>query len=290
MSVALTAFVLGPAVSQHPDFWTGAWKYFSVNASATNVEYFIPGVFEGFKSTGVNGSLWSVSFEVLMYVGLAGVYCLGVARNRALFNTAFFISLVVLYMSPNLLPDWFDATRERCAFLFFSGAFYWVNRDKVNLNPLISFAAIIACGLALHTDKYIVTYLFCLPYLVFMVAFAPFPKWPFGDYSYGVYLYGWPVQQGILYFNYNMSVWENQLIGCSLALVCGIISWYIVEKPALQAKGPVSRLLQGSVKRLALLFRKPKNSATLQGDASPTASTASASSVQDEAKSPSAVV
>ena len=58
-----------------------------------------------------------------------------------------------------------------------------------------------------------------------------------GDYSYGVYLYAFPVQQSLIYFFKNsMTAWQLVLYSLSLTLVLAAVSWHVIEKPALRLK------------------------------------------------------
>jgi peptidoglycan/LPS O-acetylase OafA/YrhL len=52
-----------------------------------------------------------------------------------------------------------------------------------------------------------------------------------GDYSYGVYLYGWPIQQVLSSLDFSTSTRWNQLATMALALACAVVSWHFIEKP-----------------------------------------------------------
>jgi peptidoglycan/LPS O-acetylase OafA/YrhL len=59
----------------------------------------------------------------------------------------------------------------------------------------------------------------------------------FGDLSYGLYIYGWPVQQGLLYASGGRLLWW-QLFPLALAIAAALafLSWHLVEQPALRLK------------------------------------------------------
>jgi peptidoglycan/LPS O-acetylase OafA/YrhL len=59
----------------------------------------------------------------------------------------------------------------------------------------------------------------------------------FGDLSYGLYIYGWPVEQTLLYASGGKLAWW-QLFPLALAItgVIALASWHLVEKPALRRK------------------------------------------------------
>jgi peptidoglycan/LPS O-acetylase OafA/YrhL len=55
-----------------------------------------------------------------------------------------------------------------------------------------------------------------------------------GDYSYGLYLYGFPNQQAILAINPALGEWYwNLLLAIPCAAVVAVGSWWLVEKPTL---------------------------------------------------------
>jgi peptidoglycan/LPS O-acetylase OafA/YrhL len=77
-------------------------------------------------------------------------------------------------------------------------------------------------------------------YLLFYVAFEPaIPLANFGkrgDFSYGLYLYGWPIQQLLLL--YVPTITPMGIFWCALplTLVAAILSWHFIEEPCLRRK------------------------------------------------------
>lgn len=78
-------------------------------------------------------------------------------------------------------------------------------------------------------------------YLLFYIAFLPEIRLQdFGrktDLSYGIYLYGWPVQQLLLkYFPNAFSPLTLFAAALPLTCACAYASWHLVEKPFLKLK------------------------------------------------------
>ena len=105
------------------------------------------------------------------------------------------------------------------------------------------FLSIFICILSAYYFKGL---MFTLPtfgsYVVFYLAFSlhfRMYRWArFGDFSYGVYLYAWPVQQMLLlYFEPSMNVWNLFSLATLISVFLAVLSWNIVEKPALSLKG-----------------------------------------------------
>jgi peptidoglycan/LPS O-acetylase OafA/YrhL len=77
-------------------------------------------------------------------------------------------------------------------------------------------------------------------YLMLFIAIAPglsHPRFePPGDISYGVYLYGWPVQQALQALFPGISGWAMLFPAVVITCAVAAASWLFVEKPALQLK------------------------------------------------------
>ena len=65
------------------------------------------------------------------------------------------------------------------------------------------------------------------------------------DVSYGIYIYGWPIAQAIVYFAINRNVELNPIIYFVLTMLLVVpisfFSWIFVERPSLKMKRTVSR-------------------------------------------------
>lgn len=84
VAVCVTVFVIGPLMTTLPlvQYFRGAdtWTYLLSNASLVVGRYTLPGVFESNPyPAAVNGSLWTLRYEALMYIILAAF---GVAARR----------------------------------------------------------------------------------------------------------------------------------------------------------------------------------------------------------------
>jgi peptidoglycan/LPS O-acetylase OafA/YrhL len=81
---------------------------------------------------------------------------------------------------------------------------------------------------------------FALPYIILYLAklkckLNNFSK--FGDFSYGIYLYSFPVQQMVVYFyGTEISITKMFFLSSIIVLPLSILSWFLVEKPAMRLK------------------------------------------------------
>ena len=58
----------------------------------------------------------------------------------------------------------------------------------------------------------------------------------FGDYSYGLYLWGYPAQQIAVALVGPQSALANAACGFLIALPLAVVSWHVLERPALRLK------------------------------------------------------
>jgi peptidoglycan/LPS O-acetylase OafA/YrhL len=228
---------------------TQTHRYFLKNITLFfGVDHHLPGVFTEVPFKGaVNGSLWTLPYEVKMYAILAlllsVISYLGkrlkfiTVRKMILFIAIFSIGLNIFNHFQVVLPIKFVHLFS----MFFVGAAYYVWRDRIVLS--LSWALITLSLLLLSSiDKDIFFILFCfvLPYLVFYAAYLPageirnFNK--YGDYSYGIYIYAFPVQQSLAQMIPNITVSTMIALSFMVTLIFAFLSWHLIEKRFLKMK------------------------------------------------------
>lgn len=252
--LAVTVLLLGPAMTVLPvaDYLVHPntrW-YFIYNAFLYPA-YNLPGVFDGLPFTAVNGSLWSLPVEFLMYLVFPLVYVcgrrLGGSRLLVVFTVLLCaISLYLVRVNPPTTPLVFYGTGLLSVLdagpYFFIGAVFSLTKLRDYLNPSIALFLIGVLVFAhpqsalwMELALYLVA-----PYCVLAFAICASPglqhagRW--GDPSYGIYLYGWPLQQVALHYIPNLSAIGNTLIALPLAAAAAYTSWYLIEKRALALK------------------------------------------------------
>ena len=58
-----------------------------------------------------------------------------------------------------------------------------------------------------------------------------------GDFSYGTYLYAWPIQQTLVtYFQSRLTPWTLFAAAAPLSVLAGVASWYCVEQPLIRRR------------------------------------------------------
>jgi peptidoglycan/LPS O-acetylase OafA/YrhL len=79
-----------------------------------------------------------------------------------------------------------------------------------------------------------------LPYIVLYLAMLK-GKWndfgKIGDFSYGIYIYAFPIQQIIVQiYGTEISIAKMFMMSFSIVLLLSILSWYLIEEKALRLK------------------------------------------------------
>lgn len=230
---------------QHAD----TYKYLLKNSSLIfGIEKFLPGSFDlNPYRHAVNGSLWTLPYEIGMYFILAAtLVCAGYLSKRLrLLSSKNIILTVVLaavlvyflsYYSPRLRSDFL-----RLFTMFFLGSGFYFWRDKIWLSPkiflfVLSLLMISTIQKSLFYCAYIVT----LPYIVFYMAYVPSGKMRLfnrlGDYSYGIYIYAFPVQQSIVALMPDISIAQMVVFSFLVTLLLAVLSWHFIESRALRYK------------------------------------------------------
>ena len=182
--------------------------------------------------TNINAPMWTLIHECECYIGLLLLGVLGVYRWRAVIPTIVLFGFVQ-YMRA---PVWESHYRLPLAFLV--GMLFYQERQLIQLKMVpalllpILWVVAIQYGYALPLSALMCGYSFLYLGLV-----AKPIKWLKADFSYGIYLYGFPVQQLVAKWNMAwIQPWQLTSISAPLAICFAAMSWYLVESRFLKFK------------------------------------------------------
>ena len=250
--VLATAYILGPRLSNlplHAYLHNGEVLKYLQNMWLFQRLY-LPGVFEGMRLNGaVNGSLWSLFPEVLCYLTVPLLALLPLRPRLwtlGIGGVAAGIAGMWLFYGYEGLPIVFYNTDVKYMLVqvpfFFIGGLYRLLGDRA---PNFYRADVALLG---YTLNWMVASWYSwwnlpiewatLPYMVICFGRMSMPvvrrAGRFGDLSYGMYLYAFPVQQIVIA---AMPRNEYPIATCmAFTVPFALLSWHLVESPALRWK------------------------------------------------------
>ncbi|SAK64640.1 acyltransferase 3 [Caballeronia catudaia] len=238
------AFVLGPLVStlSAGEYFRSHETYAYFSWLRMRATFDLPGVFENLPyPRAVNGSLWSVPLEVHWYQILVVAALAGLMRHRwavIAATLAFAVYHFGVYRAQTSEPQW---TNEFGLFFCTGVCLYlvrdlWIDRRIVVALGVSAVAAIVA-----GIGQPVIAAWVAWPFLViaFGTASTPFLRsfGRFGDFSYGAYVFAFPVQQTLIWAtSAKWPVGSYLAVAAALTLALAFVSWHCVEKPAMRLK------------------------------------------------------
>jgi len=226
------------------------------------------GVLGGFSGSGWNGSLWTLELEFLCYLLLAAFSVLGLLKRRflvALIAAVTWIAVVVIIAVPAVRAEFlpfhsgavvviFGFVVDVMNFLilvsiFLSGAVLYLYRERIPDSGTIALGAtvvflagfVLPLGVGAPQNFFTsldLTAIFLVYPLIWLGIHLPFARFcAVNDYSYGVYIYAFPIQ--VLLAMWGVNKWgylPYTLMALAAVVPVAIASWWLIEKHALKLK------------------------------------------------------
>lgn len=221
------------------------YRYISANAPIWDMYWNIPNHAPNNPFPGsTNGATWTLPAELLCYFSILVVGFFGALDSRIRANVGIIVLGLLGWFAYESVPVFGSYERfDRPAAAFLVGVAFWINRRHVPMHWLGVVAAIATIYLTNGTPLWWPGYIIASTYLIFFAAYM-LPHLDldqFGDISYGVYIYAWPIQQLVWWPGQSGPM--NALCATPIVLLLAIASWFLVEKPALRYRAPFARLL-----------------------------------------------
>lgn len=256
VNIIVLCLIVGPAFTslsfaeyfQKPKTWM-----YLLGLFVFTISWKLPGVWQTNPNNSPNGSLWTIPHEAALY----GVTWLG--KKIGLFKNAWLLLVVSLCSGiwVDLRLDYFEAKDPHLFLLsarwfvhfftlYFLAAFFGLIWDKKKIVIfLASGSLLLECVLSKPGHWHFYTFVFAASAILFV------GKMPGGrifhritrgaDYSYGLYLWAFPIQQALIGWDFQALRAPIPLFLASFAITMpfAILSWHLVEKPALKMIRPL---------------------------------------------------
>lgn len=212
----------------------------------------LPGVFtDNIYPLATNGSIWTLAYEFTMYIAVAVIGVLNIYRRvspRTIWAALFVLVLLasifnfsevstyIFYLDINQLLI--------LGLMFFSGVVMHKYEASIKLNTKLGVVAfLLFIGLSvLFPLLTAVLGSVLLAYALFSIGKLDHMSWlsKYGDFSYGLYIYSFPIQQMIASATHTSSPLKMFALSFTLTLIVAATSWYLVESKALKWKNKIN--------------------------------------------------
>ena len=260
MAALISAFIVVPIAADRSTFHSVSPVDFLLQTLTLQSFHYPPSFTQNAWPNALNGSLWSVRSEFWCYIGIMFLGMAQVFRRRWIVG-----GLLGSYRMASLRVDRGWPRGRRCFESILGNALDWANvlpfflagsvfhlfgGPALLIRPLLVVASIMMIASNFIPFAYVIVLPLCGSYLLFGLAYLPLLHplnlGRFGDFSYGTYLYAYPVQQLIVKFaDGSMAPVRLFLLAALASLILGVLSWFVVERRFLQ-RSAVLKHEQGS--------------------------------------------
>ena len=251
VELVLSAFLLGAVFTTLPlrEYVTapGFFRYFG-NLFGW-VVFKLPGVFLNNRIPNiVNANLWTLPSEFDCYLVTAVLMTTGLLlRNKF---TIIIITASAIFILLNTFTDFGAAPaildHRTITYYFFVGVLFFVWHEYIPLRLwmfLLAAALAYIFQLSRHTVYIAPVFVTYCTVFIGMLALPKIPIISTGDYSYGIFLYGYPITQAVLAAVPALRG-QQLLTFCvsgTITFCFAILSWHSIEKRMLATKAKLPR-------------------------------------------------
>lgn len=247
----VACLLIAPLTSTNPLSYFAAQKWPSLVVQALALrQVSVSGILDGNSVRLIHGTLWTIKIEFDCYLALAIFGSLGLLTRRrawALYLSAMLFLAVarmgwirlpvvdhgfasLLISSPDQWPTLFP--------FFIAGSAFYIYRDYVaKWFPLFLASLLLLLVSSWWGGLYWALLLGGTYAVIYLALSSSLELKIFGrraDLSYGVYLYGWPVAQLLLYLSHqSLAPLPLFVLTMAVTLPVAYASWSIVESPSL---------------------------------------------------------
>jgi peptidoglycan/LPS O-acetylase OafA/YrhL len=247
----ISIFIIGPfftsieTVTYFKQLQT--WTYLRNIFPPTGIQYNLPGVFQNNSvETSMNGSLWTLVIEERLYIACLIIFFAGsIGKRRSYiilaiaYNLIYILNTKFWHFSDSIIitgnAAFYSLMFVNAGLLFHLGIDFQQHKKYIWM-PLLLVLTLTAA----HFKDSFFLLVFIIPFMVMEIAFSRSflnRTARYGDFSYGIFLFSFPVQQCIICVT-DGRITPLQLFGTTIliTLPLAVLSWHFVEKRMLALK------------------------------------------------------
>ena len=201
VELTLSAIFIGAIFTVLPlrDYYSSPEFFTYFGNLIGRVQMVLPGVTFNGGNRPVNANLWTLPAEFHSYLILAILMAVGLAFTRTVFTIVFALITAGLIIANSFYDFNTDIlTGNVNVYYFYTGMFLFLWRDYIPYSIHLFVSCVIISYLMLFSNHTIFLSPLVLTYVTVFIGLADFGTnraTHSGDYSYGIYLYGFPITQ-----------------------------------------------------------------------------------------------
>jgi peptidoglycan/LPS O-acetylase OafA/YrhL len=254
--VIFSALVLGALVTTLPIgayLKSGMFHAYFLNIVG-DIHYQLPGVFGGRT---INTQLWTIPVESECYMFLVVLSLAGLVRRTALFAgilLAATVAMTVLAVHHSWYQANWNVPGRMLVLSFMCGVAAFLLKSRIAHTRSLFLACALATYVFLGIPDLVFLAAAPLAYITVYIGLLRLRPIQFGDLSYGVYLFHFPIARSLYELTGRQLTWELMLpLTVILSMACAALSWNLVEQPSLHQKRRVLPWIAAATNRVVRL-------------------------------------
>ena len=247
--ILITLFLVPFVYESNVPFYLNSqyYTYLPFNLSLYGFQSGIKGIFDTNFYHAINGSLWTIRYEFSLYIALSVLFFFRSKTKIIVFLLS--IIFFIFYISFNFFIDRLGNASVLGMLgweILNLGTFFIMGSLLASLRIegykymyFVFVIALLILLISIFFNKYILVKHFVFPFIILFIGFKALPFFStfgkYGDPSYGIYIYSFPIQQTLVFF-FKLKTYELMFYSVIISIVLGYLSWHLIEKKALKFK------------------------------------------------------
>lgn len=223
------------------------WTYLPNNLSLYGFQPVISGVFDSNYYHAINGSLWTIRYEFSLYIAVALLFF--IKEKKTVLIIVLLLTFLSFYLIYQFFLDRFASSKvfgmlgyeilNLGTFFIMGSLLASVQFEKYKYNYVFFGVAVIFLFVSIYFNNYGIVKHLIFPIIIIFLGYYVLPFLSifgkYGDASYGIYIYSFPIQQALMYY-FQLKTYPLLIWSCLLSIIFGYLSWHFIEKKALLIK------------------------------------------------------